>query len=129
MSLFRKSGKIENSIELVSLHIPKTAGTSFRNILKEVYGSSHVARLDIRRNIEVDGRIFKGSGLKKGVQVVHGHFSFRKLTDNFDIPSGCPVVTWLREPAERVISNYYYLDKILRKELSFSAIMAALRFS
>ena len=118
MSLFKKTGKIENNIELVSLHIPKTAGTSFRNILKEVYGSSHVSRLDIRRNIELDGKIFKGSGLKKSVRVVHGHFSFRKLTDNFDIPAGCPVVTWLREPAERVISNYYYLDKILRKELN-----------
>ena len=118
MSLFRREGKIENSIELVSLHIPKTAGTSFRNILKDVYGGSHVARLDIRKHIELNGKLHKGSKLKPGIRVVHGHFPFQKLIDQFVIREGTPVITWLREPAERVISNYYYLDKILRQELN-----------
>jgi len=77
-----------------------------------------VARLDIRRNLELNGRMFKSSKLKPGIKVVHGHFSYQKLIDNFDIKEGTPVITWLREPAERVISNYFYLDKILRKELN-----------
>lgn len=118
MSIFRKSGKISNQVELVSLHIPKTAGTSFRNILKDVYGPGHVARLDIRRNTELNGKKLNSSKLKSGIKVIHGHFSYQKLIEQFDIKEDTPVITWLREPAERVISNYYYLDKILRKELN-----------
>ncbi len=41
------SKKVKNNIELVSLHIPKTAGTSFRYILKEQFKKKDVARLDI----------------------------------------------------------------------------------
>jgi hypothetical protein len=118
MRLFSKEGKIKNSVELVSLHIPKTAGTSFRNILKDVYGSGSVARLDIRRNVELNSKVLKSSRLKPGIKVLHGHFNYVKFMDRFDISEGTPVITWLREPAERVISNYFYLDKILRKELN-----------
>lgn len=32
-------------------------------------------------------------------------------------PTDIPIITWLRDPVDRVISNYYYLSKILRKEL------------
>lgn len=118
MRFFKKEGKIKNSVELISLHIPKTAGTSFRNILKDVYGSGSVARLDIRRNIELNSKVLRANKLKSGIKVLHGHFSYSKLVEHFDIADGTPVITWLREPAERVISNYYYLDKILRKELN-----------
>ena len=100
------------------LHIPKTAGTSFRNILKGVYGSKGVARLDIRRNIELNSKVLTGSKIKPGIKVIHGHFSYRRFNERFEIAEGTPVITWLREPAERVVSNYYYLDKILRKELN-----------
>lgn len=117
MNVIKKRDKIENSIDLVSLHIPKTAGTSFRNILKEVYGSSHVARLDIRRNIELNGKVYSGSKLKSGIRVIHGHFSYHELMEHFKIAKDTAVITWIREPAERVISNYYYLDHILKKKL------------
>ena len=118
MRLGRKNEKIKNSVELVSLHIPKTAGTSFRNILKDVYGSGSVARLDIRRNIELNSKPLKSKKIKPGIRVLHGHFNYQKFMESFDIAEGTPVITWLREPAERVISNYFYLDKILRKELN-----------
>ncbi|MEA3476693.1 MAG: sulfotransferase family 2 domain-containing protein [Bacteroidota bacterium] len=118
MKLFRQDGKIKTDLKLVSLHIPKTAGTSFRNVLQEVYGRSHIARLDIRRNIELNKKAFTGKRLKPEIQVIHGHFSYQKLMDAFEIPAGTPIITWLREPASRVISNYYYLDMILHKELN-----------
>jgi len=34
------------------------------------------------------------------------------------LPEGVPVITWLRDPVKRVISNYFYLSKILREELN-----------
>lgn len=118
MSIFNKSGKIGTNIKLVSLHIPKTAGTSFRNILKEVYGEEHVARLDIRDDIELNDEIFTGSRLSSDIKVIHGHFSFHKLKDHFRIKEKTPVITWLREPSERVISNFFYLEEVLKRELN-----------
>lgn len=117
MSLFKKNTKIRSQLKLVSLHIPKTAGTSFRNILKEVYGEEHVVRFDIHRFVTIEKKEFKGRKLNPDIQVIHGHFPYDKLLEFVELPEGVPVITWLREPAERVISNYYYLEKILREEL------------
>lgn len=117
MNLFRRSDKSKTELELISIHIPKTAGTSFRNILKEVYGSKNVVRLDIPNNVELNSKEFKDKSLDPDIKVIHGHFSYKRLTKAFEIPKEIPVITWLRDPAIRVISNYYYLDMILRKEL------------
>lgn len=116
----KKRGKIANRIELVSIHIPKTAGTSFRNVLKGVYGRKSVVRFDIRsggRKIELERKAFTGSKLPAKVRVIHGHFRYRDLVDLLDIPETIPVITWMRDPVERVISNYFYLSGILAKEL------------
>lgn len=113
MSLLRKKGKIKADLELISLHIPKTAGTSFRNILKDVYGDSRVARLDIRSEIELNGKVFKGSTLSNKIRVIHGHFKYFRLMNKFEIAPDVPMITWFRDPVERVISNYYYLNNIL----------------
>ncbi|MEN8223765.1 MAG: sulfotransferase family 2 domain-containing protein [Bacteroidota bacterium] len=121
MGLFNTSEKIKTNVKLVSLHIPKTAGTSFRNILKEVYGEEHVARIDIRSQVELNEEVFTGSKLKRGIHVLHGHFSCKHLTNNFDISRKAPFITWIREPAERVISNYYYLEKVLINEVNEEA--------
>ena len=57
--------KIKNKVELVSLHIPKTCGTSFRNTLKAVYGIKSVKRLDINNNLlKIDEKIYVKSSLK-----------------------------------------------------------------
>ena len=117
MKLFRRSGKAHSNLELISIHIPKTAGTSFRNILKDVYGDQNVVRLDIPNNVELNKKKFEGRSLDPEIKVIHGHFSYKRLTEAFEIPEDIPVITWLRDPATRVISNYYYLDMILRKEL------------
>jgi len=121
MMRFRKDDKkISNKIELVSIHIPKTAGTSFRNVLKGVYGKKSVIRFDIRsggKKIEVEQKQLKGSKLADNIRVIHGHFRYRDLVELVEIDESIPVVTWMRDPVERVISNYYYLAEILSKEL------------
>jgi len=101
--------------ELISIHIPKTAGTSFRNILKSVYGNDQVVRFDIsmRGVVRLNEQPYTDKKLP-AAKVLHGHFSYEALSKNYVIPEKCPVITWLRDPVQRVISNYYYLESRLK---------------
>jgi hypothetical protein len=101
-------------LELISIHIPKTAGTSFRNVLKSVYGDEHVVRFDIsmRSVVRMNEKPYFAKELP-AAKVIHGHFFYKAIVNNFGIPEGCPVITWLRDPVQRVISNYYYLESRL----------------
>ncbi len=120
MTLFLKNNKIKNNIELVSIHIPKTAGTSFRNFLKEIYGQENAVRFDINittKGIDLENNEFTQNKLPRNIKVIHGHFYYTDLIEQVDLKENTPVITWLREPSERVISNYYYLEKRLKEEL------------
>ncbi len=111
---------IKNRIELISIHIPKTAGTSFRNTLKSVYGENHVKRLDINlisQSLKLEEKAFSDQALSRQVKVIHGHFSYADLTQKLALKPKTPVITWFRDPVERVISNYFYLSKRLEEEL------------
>jgi hypothetical protein len=106
--------RVKNKIELVSLHIPKTAGTSFRNTLKTVYGDDAVRRVDITRKfLKVEEKAFFEKRLSPRVKVIHGHFRYTDVFAKFELAKSVPVITWLRNPVDRVISNYYYLKKII----------------
>jgi len=86
---------------LVSVHIPKCAGTSFRHVLHSLYGD---------RAWDNYGAVFTRGEARPGIVpagtvCVHGHF----LADAFD--DVCPereLITWLRHPVERVVSNYFH---------------------
>ena len=80
-------------VGIVSVHIPKTAGSSFRTLLTQIYGN----RLALDYGGEVTGL---GSA-----EVVHGHFAATKYLERFP---DAKIITWLRHPVERVISYYYY---------------------
>lgn len=100
--------------ELISLHIPKTAGTSFRNILKNVYGENEVVRFDIRDkgHVMVNEMPYSKNALPQ-VKVIHGHFVYENFTKMFT-PGKAKIITWVRDPVKRVISNYYYLESRLK---------------
>ncbi|HRW76651.1 MAG TPA: sulfotransferase family 2 domain-containing protein [Saprospiraceae bacterium] len=119
--LFKRSRpSVRHQLELISIHIPKTAGTSFRNSLEGVYGKEEVIRLDIglvRQEVRVWETIYEEEQLPARTKVVHGHFSYPLLTRHFTIDPAVPVITWLRDPVKRVVSNYLYLAKRLAEEL------------
>lgn len=98
----RKRTKANGPLELVSIHIPKTAGTSFQHALEFQYGANRVARIDFPEH---------AAAIRppEGVTVIHGHITMeeaRILDDSQSIPR----ITWLRHPVDRVISNYNYLS-------------------
>lgn len=78
-------------MELISVHIPKTAGTSFRAVLEAEYGDDLAP---VYGDIGVDGRAHRA---------VHGHFSPSQF---WSAGRGAKLVMWLRDPAERIASYY-----------------------
>lgn len=90
--------------ELLCIHIPKTAGRTFRQALKCHYGEDGVLTLDHqflkKRNETLEDYPVRN------YPVVHGHLFFDQLQ-----PFATPAsrwITWLRHPVERVLSNYFF---------------------
>lgn len=104
----------KSDLELLSLHIPKTAGVSFNYVLQSIYGRKSVASFDIKQaGIEVNSKTYH-SNILPGFQVLHGHFIYEELITTFEIPKDIKKITWLRHPVKGVISNYYYLESLLK---------------
>lgn len=115
---------ISNSIELLSIHIPKTGGSSFQKTLQALYGEDAFQRLDFTVR-ERDGRprmlatnrtsqalldqLHHRGELPAATRVLHGHFHYEDFARFFEVPATCQVVTWLRDPVQRIVSNYHYL--------------------
>ena len=86
MHLFNFSNansKPELTQQILSLHIPKTAGTSFAEILKRVYGpkavqSLHIQPLDEQDlwRVTQDEKIITAGQIRVDKPVVHGHFHY-----------------------------------------------------
>ncbi len=111
-------------MELISIHVPKTAGVSFRRLLQRVYGESEVAldyddrvldpTSDFRRDPVAWMQGTRARYLETlrtrepAARVVHGHFAAGKYAGEF--PEARRIV-WLREPIARLVSHYcYWLD-------------------
>ena len=93
----------DQSDRLICLHIPKTAGVSFRKLLERQYvgvptflrGAPHFLEL-----------LAMSRAQREPYRVVGGHFRFG-LHLLFDSPSR--YITFVRDPVERVISNFAYV--------------------
>lgn len=115
-----KTKKISNNIDIVSIHIPKTAGTSFRNILKSHFGDNAVVRLDIKpgkKLVLLENQLLESEKLSEEIKIIHGHMYFKDIANIFELHKKVKYITWLRDPVERVISNYFYLKSRLEEEL------------
>lgn len=99
-------------IELISIHIPKTAGRTFGKLLGKQYGKRHVLLLNRgllgkeRIREEIRGHI------NDQTRVIHGHFHYRDISALHR--EGTRLITWLREPVARIVSNYNYNSMVER---------------
>ncbi len=86
---------------ILSVHIPKTAGVSVRNILKEHYGSGFVQYY--WQITDAWGQTLEN--VPSEARCVHGHYQTNVLTGLFP---QAELITWVRDPVERVISSYHH---------------------
>lgn len=126
---------------VVSLHLPKTAGTSFAETLRAAHGGGYqgdYADLPLqhdawrRRRDAVCGGLALRGRLGADVSCIHGHF----LVLKYRIALGrrpARYITWLRDPVQRLASHYAYWrrdydggdpaqplrNRMLREEWSF----------
>ncbi len=104
------------------MHIPKTAGTTLRQIIQQQYGeehifsayigvgaatlSAHIDRLKLRLNQESNQL---DSPLKPEVKLILGHVGFGL---HEILGRELKYMTFLRHPVDRVISWYYHQQRV-----------------
>ena len=101
---------------LISLHLPKTAGNSFRKSLEMVYAGRLATDYDdfpivtskIERNANAVARCCQYYfRTQNHIECIHGHFLPLKYLF-FGKKVNAKFVTWLRDPVERLASHYHF---------------------
>ncbi|MFM7423408.1 MAG: sulfotransferase family 2 domain-containing protein [Elainella sp.] len=87
------------TVELISIHIAKTAGSAFRAVLAQVYGCEQLL-LDYPPE-----EYLPPQPLPKQIRAIHGHVLANKYSDYFPTAKR---ITWLRHPISRLISDYFF---------------------
>ncbi|HND62402.1 MAG TPA: sulfotransferase family 2 domain-containing protein [Opitutaceae bacterium] len=86
---------------IISVHIPKTAGVSFRLMLAQLFGEGFVQHY--WEITDAHGRVLRD--IPAHATCVHGHFVAQVVADRYP---GAPLITWVRDPVERVVSSYHH---------------------
>ena len=90
---------------IISLHIPKTAGTALATFLD--YGTKRKILYDYDDFIPNDVAFMREhKDFIERFSVIHGHFHYSKYKDVFP---EAKYITCVRHPVERTISNYFHV--------------------
>lgn len=90
--------------KLISIHVPKAAGTSFKGVLEHLYRGS---MLPIYHN-ELNKKIWNKEKVEipQKYRAIQGHFpATQQLLESFP---NAKVISWVRHPLNRLISYYHY---------------------
>ena len=98
--------------KIISIHTPKAAGTSFREILFSAYGREKVLEdyaedpVNPISKLHIDPKAYLRSPIDNlnNFNVVHGHFHPSK----YSFIKDTTYITFLREPIDNILSIYYF---------------------
>ena len=91
---------------IISTHIPKTAGTTLKNILQTVYEDSFIWVQNTHHPGEIANTL-KNIDLYN-IKVIHGHVSYG-LHEYLPNDINYKYITFLRHPGERLLSLYNFI--------------------
>ena len=89
---------------VVFVHIPKAAGTSLRAVLERQYRSGELYTVEALERIQEFAALPQTQRDRYRCIQGHLHFGMHRL-----LSKPCCYLTMLRDPRERVVSQYYYL--------------------
>lgn len=101
----------KKKVELISIHIPKTAGTSLTKILKQQYPDA--IELLYHNDLKKNEQMWKGFKIKlkhRGISCIHGHVPANNILRQY-YPEA-KIITWMRDPIDRMISTYNFYKKM-----------------
>ena len=100
---------------LFFLHIPKTAGTTLNAILDANFASEAVLDLYTAEQHRAAGDLTYNRLAE--YDLVRGHIFIKDFGEIFDGPVPMRAFTFLRDPVQRVISEYFFLKRWPRSHL------------
>ena len=115
--IFLRSGEVERgelSIKplIAFVHVPRTAGATVRSVFEEAYTTGAVRNVggspsgDEESSAKLERQLRQcESWQRRGTRVVCGHVPYEVLTQH--LPPNARYVTFLREPVDRVLSQYH----------------------
>ncbi|GAB4304943.1 MAG: hypothetical protein Fur0025_46910 [Oscillatoriaceae cyanobacterium] len=90
-----------DSVEIISVHVPKTAGSTFgKIILPQIYGKEKIFYDYESLTVEA-----LQDQIKSEHKVIHGHFPAVKYMSQYP---NAKIIVWLRNPINYLISWYYF---------------------
>lgn len=94
-------------VEIISVHVPKTAGHTFTQALLEVYNIKEIF-FDYPYEPEANLAIIESE-----IRVIQSHLPVTKYRNLFP---NAKTIIWLRNPIERLISHYYFWKSLPLEE-------------
>lgn len=121
---------------LLSIHIPKTAGTNFSRTLEVLFGDRIHMDYGTERDLETARTCateIKADpvGFAQRHDVIHGHYHYLKYRDLFP---GAQTLATLRHPISRVVSQYRHIAlhgdrNVVRHRMIMDGEMDLVKFS
>lgn len=95
----------ESETLYVSLHVPKTGGSSFRQILEQRFGDR------LQRAYDES----EGWSIVPRPACIHGHGVFKYFADAIAERTDVRWLTFLRNPLRSAVSHYYFIKRYSRR--------------
>lgn len=102
-------------VDLVFLHIPKTAGTSVRHALHKAYRKEETLKIwEVQHGADIESEDFSNHVVRANVKLITGHLMYKQLIENPSFKNrGLEkpyIFSVVRDPVDRAISLFNYLN-------------------